>query len=83
MGSPITAGLGRGPGAGEGCNLNLPLPPGSGFGPWRAALGTALDSITRFGAGARVVALGVDTYEGDPISRFTLASGDARRRRWA
>jgi acetoin utilization deacetylase AcuC-like enzyme len=36
----------------------------------------ALEHIGHYGAEALVVALGVDTYEGDPISRFTLASAD-------
>ena len=66
----------RGSGAGAGCNLNLPLPAGTGFADWAQALQTALDAVRRFGADALVVALGVDTFEGDPISRFTLRSDD-------
>jgi acetoin utilization deacetylase AcuC-like enzyme len=66
----------RGAGAGEGCNLNLPLPRGTAFQPWRGALGQALEAIARFGAQALVVSLGVDTYAGDPISGFHLASAD-------
>lgn len=66
----------RGAGAGEGCNLNLPLPRGTAFGPWRAALGQALEAIAARGASALVVSLGVDTFEGDPISGFRLASAD-------
>jgi acetoin utilization deacetylase AcuC-like enzyme len=65
----------RGAGAGEGRNLNLPLPAGTDFGRWHAALVTGLQRIADFGAEALVVALGVDTYEGDPISRFLLKSG--------
>jgi acetoin utilization deacetylase AcuC-like enzyme len=66
----------RGTGAGFGCNLNLPLPRGTDFARWRAALRTGLDAIRAFGADALVVALGVDTFEGDPISGFLLRSGD-------
>ena len=66
----------RGSGAGEGFNLNLPLPRGTGFARWREALHTALDAVRAFGADALVVALGVDTFEGDPISGFRLRSDD-------
>jgi acetoin utilization deacetylase AcuC-like enzyme len=66
----------RGQGAGEGFNLNLPLAAGTGFPAWGQALQHGLDAVRRFGADAVVVALGVDTFEGDPISRFTLQSAD-------
>lgn len=66
----------RGAGAGEGFNLNFPLPAGTDFARWRAALMTALERVAHFGADALVVALGVDTYEGDPISKFKLAGRD-------
>jgi len=66
----------RGAGAGEGCNLNLPLARGSGFGVWREALARAVKAVAAFGAEALVVSLGVDTFEGDPISGFGLRSAD-------
>ena len=66
----------RGAGAGTGFNLNLPLPRGTDFRRWRAALRTGLDALRNFGAEALVVSLGVDTFEGDPISGFTLRSAD-------
>jgi acetoin utilization deacetylase AcuC-like enzyme len=66
----------RGAGAGEGCNLNLPLARGTGFAPWRQALAQALQAIAAYGAEALVVSLGVDTFEGDPISGFGLRSAD-------
>ncbi|KQX88792.1 histone deacetylase family protein [Variovorax sp. Root473] len=69
----------RGAGAGEGFNHNLPLPRGTGFAAWRAALKTALDGIAKVKAGALVVSLGVDTFEGDPISGFKLQSDDYLR----
>lgn len=65
-----------GQGAGAGANLNLPLPRGTGFDTWRAALGRALDAVGRHRADALVVPLGVDTFEGDPISGFRLKSAD-------
>lgn len=65
-----------GSGAGQGANLNIPLPRGTGFERWSAALEQALQAITRFGADALVVSLGMDTFEGDPISGFTLQSTD-------
>ncbi|NRF65751.1 histone deacetylase family protein [Aquincola sp. S2] len=69
----------RGAGAGAGCNLNLPLPAGTDFSGWSAALEQALAEIRRFGADALVIALGVDTFEGDPISRFRVSSADYLR----
>ena len=66
----------RGAGAGAGFNLNLPLPRGTGFTRWRAALRSGLEAIRAFGAQALVVALGVDTFESDPISGFRLQTPD-------
>lgn len=66
----------RGAGAGEGFNLNLPLPRGTGFEAWHTTLTTALQAVQRFGATALVVPMGLDTFEGDPISGFTLKSAD-------
>ena len=66
----------RGAGAGEDFNLNLPLPRGTGFNTWRETLDTALQAVQRFGATALVVPMGLDTFEGDPISGFTLKSAD-------
>ncbi|MEL6870782.1 MAG: histone deacetylase family protein [Pseudomonadota bacterium] len=62
----------RGVGAGEGSNLNLPLPLGSAFDAWRDALHVAIAAIRKAGCDALVVALGVDTFEHDPISDFKL-----------
>ena len=61
---------------GEGFNVNLPLPAGTGFARWRESLMSALERIATFGADAIVVPLGVDTYEGDPISKFRLRQAD-------
>ena len=69
----------RGSGAGLGANLNLPLPRGTGFGRWREALAAARAAIAASGAQAVVVSLGLDTFAGDPIAGFTLASEDYLR----
>jgi len=69
----------RGDGDGVGCNLNLPLPRGTGFPRWREAHAEALRAIRGFGAEALVVSLGLDTFAGDPIAGFTLASDDYLR----
>jgi acetoin utilization deacetylase AcuC-like enzyme len=66
----------RGDGAGHGFNMNLPLAPGSSTQAWFAALETACIRLASFGADALVVSLGVDTFAGDPLSRFALHSAD-------
>ena len=63
-------------GAGEGFNLNLPLPRGTGFEAWWATLQTAIQAVSDFTPQALVVPLGLDTFEGDPISGFTLQSAN-------
>ena len=66
-----------GVGEGAGCNLNLPLPRGTGFRPlargaacrrWRPSAASAPPPWSS--------PLGVDTFEGDPISGFRLQSTD-------
>ena len=61
-----------GSGDGEGCNLNLPLPRGTGDDDYLRVLDGAIDRIAEFGAGALVVALGLDAYEGDPLRGFAI-----------
>lgn len=61
-----------GEGAGEGFNRNLPLPHGTDWLGYAAALGFACAEIQRFAPAVLVVSLGVDTYEGDPLSRFRI-----------
>lgn len=68
-----------GSGAGLGANLNLPLPRGTDYATWAQALEAALAGIARFGADALVVSLGMDTFEGDPISGFKLKTDDYLR----
>jgi acetoin utilization deacetylase AcuC-like enzyme len=69
----------RGEGAGLGYNLNLPLPAGTSSASWFSALETACIRLASYGADALVVSLGVDTFAGDPLSRFQLQSADYLR----
>ena len=66
----------RGDGAGEGATLNLPLPRGSGLHAFRRTQGRALEAIAHFGPGLLVLSFGADTWAGDPISAFQLATDD-------
>ena len=68
-----------GEGAGEGFNLNLPLAAGSSVQAWFDALELACQRVARHGAQALVVSLGLDTFAGDPISKFALQSDDFTR----
>ena len=61
-----------GEGAGEGFTINYPLPPGTSVATWMAALDEALAHIHRAECELLVVSLGVDIFEGDPISASTL-----------
>lgn len=63
-------------GPGEGRTLNLPMPHGTGIDLWSEALVAGLAKVRAHGSDALVVSLGVDTYAGDPISRFRLATED-------
>lgn len=63
-------------GAGEGFNINYPMPPGTNVDTWMQTLDQALDAIKRYGAELVIVSLGVDIFEGDPISAFTFQSAD-------
>lgn len=65
-----------GEGAGEGYNRNCPLPPGTEASTWFAALESLLADINSYKPEFLIVSLGVDTFEGDPISSFKLKSDD-------
>lgn len=69
----------RGAGAGEGFTLNYPLARGTVWTRYRQALGDALSRIVAYKPDFLVVSLGVDTFEGDPISHFKLTSDDFLR----
>jgi acetoin utilization deacetylase AcuC-like enzyme len=59
-------------GAGAGFNINMPLAQDSAPEVWFEALAIALRRIEKFAADVLIVSLGVDTFEGDPISHFKL-----------
>jgi len=65
----------RGRGAGKGYNRNFVLPWGTEWPAYRETLLEALREIAAFRPEAVVVSLGVDTFKGDPISRFALDRG--------
>jgi acetoin utilization deacetylase AcuC-like enzyme len=66
----------RGAGDGDGTTLNLPLAAGCEGGRYTAALGKALDALSRFEPEVVVVSLGLDTYAKDPIADFALTTED-------
>lgn len=63
-----------GDGSGEGFTANFPLAWGSTWATYAEALEAACRRVDAFGPDVLVVSLGVDTFEGDPISRFRLGS---------
>ncbi len=64
----------RGEGEGQGYNLNLPLPRGTGDDQYLQTLQTALARIKSFGADTLVVALGLDSYENDPLQGLSVTT---------
>jgi acetoin utilization deacetylase AcuC-like enzyme len=62
----------KGAGPGLGFNLNYPMPAGTEWSAWSQTLAHALKEVRSFSPDRLVVSLGVDTFEGDPISRFKL-----------
>lgn len=68
-----------GSGAGAGFNWNYPLPAGSDAAAWFDALDAACGRIRGFSAEVLIVSLGVDTFVGDPISKFRLDTPDYLR----
>jgi len=62
----------RGSGVGEGFTCNFPLPRETVWAEYSKTLDAACDVVARFAPAALVVSLGVDTFEGDPISPFAL-----------
>lgn len=57
---------------GLGFNQNYPQLAGSSNDDWFAALDVACTRISAYAPDALVISLGVDTYAGDPISKFRL-----------
>ncbi len=65
--------------AGLGFNLNLPLPAGTSALKWFDTLEIACQRVAQHQSQALVVSLGLDTFEGDPISKFALQTADFLR----
>ena len=68
-----------GEGTGHGFNVNYPLPFGTGWAAYEPALRDALGHIQRFSPDALVVALGLDTFAGDPTTHFDITTDDFAR----
>ena len=67
-----------GRGDGDGTNLNLLLPEGTGDQGWLAAVGAALEAVSRFEPGAIVLSLGVDAAADDPESPLRVTADGYR-----
>lgn len=69
----------RGEGRGHGFNANYPLAAGTKWPGYADALHDAMASIRGFSPDGLVVALGLDTFAGDPTTRFGLETADYRK----
>jgi acetoin utilization deacetylase AcuC-like enzyme len=65
--------------AGHGFNINYPLPFGTGWDTYSVALADAIAHVRRFSPDALVVALGLDTFAGDPTTHFDITTEDFAR----
>jgi acetoin utilization deacetylase AcuC-like enzyme len=65
-----------GEGKGHGFNVNYPLPFGTVWQDYEPALADALRKIAQFRPDALVVALGLDTFAGDPTTHFGIETED-------
>lgn len=68
-----------GDGDGDGFNHNYPLRWNTDWQTYSDALTHAISRIHDYGPDALLISLGVDTFEGDPISRFRLKGDDYHR----
>ncbi len=64
---------------GQGFNVNYPLPFGTNWGKYKVVLLQALERVRRFSPDALIVALGLDTFAGDPATHFSIESTDFTR----
>ena len=67
-----------GSGGGEGATINVPLPRSTDWNGYRPVLENICARIAAWGAKFLVVSFGADTFAGDPISQFRLATADYR-----
>lgn len=68
-----------GEGKGHGFNINYPLPFGTAWSSYKPALDDALQQIQGFAPDVLVVALGLDTFVGDPTTHFGITTDDFER----
>ena len=68
-----------GAGAGQGFNLNLPLAIDSSYASYEQLLDVAIGKIKEYRAKFLIVSLGFDTFELDPLGKFTIETGDYER----
>ena len=68
-----------GEGRGHGFNVNFPLSFGTGWDAYGTALRDAVGHIERFSPDVLVVALGLDTFAGDPTTHFDITTDDFAR----
>ncbi len=68
-----------GSGAGHGFNVNYPLPFGTDWKHYEGALADAIQQVQRFEPDGLVVALGLDTFAGDPTTHFNIETEDYLR----
>jgi acetoin utilization deacetylase AcuC-like enzyme len=68
-----------GAGEGDGANRNFPLPWGTQWSTYEEALIAGVKELRMHNVEALVVSLGVDTFDGDPISKFKLQHDDYLR----
>jgi acetoin utilization deacetylase AcuC-like enzyme len=68
-----------GAGAGVGANRNFPLPWGTEWSAYEEALIEGVKTLRAQNIESLVVSLGVDTFDGDPISQFKLHHDDYLR----
>ena len=67
-----------GTGKGRGSNVNLPLPLGTADDAYLDALAHACARVKAFQPDALVLALGLDTYVGDPLRGFDITANGFR-----
>jgi acetoin utilization deacetylase AcuC-like enzyme len=65
-----------GTGPGHGFNVNYPLPFATDWNQYQVALDDAIKQVQRFEPDALVVALGLDTFAGDPTTHFGIGTED-------
>ncbi len=66
----------RGSGPGVSFNRNYPLPFGTDWNAYCIVLDDSIEYVRKFAPTAIVVALGLDTFSGDPTTNFEILAAD-------